>query len=276
MAKTVIGPDEMGRRYDESASMTNLLNEGQVHLSYWYGEEDTTPLREASRRITRKVAEALNLRPGDRVLDAGCGLGLPALDVAETTGEDVTGVTVSHAEVDAATARAAAAWMQQRVHYQRADYMALPFPDASFDAVLAMESLIHAPDLGRVLSELHRVLRPGGRVGLVDYTVESEASAREVEEFFSALGLNNLLTLPGWIARFAAAGFAVEEYTQCGPRVFGMGPKYIEAARGVRESVIAQFGSEAYEGLEGGLSGFFEISSGRIGYAIAAFGKPRA
>jgi cyclopropane fatty-acyl-phospholipid synthase-like methyltransferase len=266
----------MGQRYDESASITDIINEGQVHLSYWYGEEDSTPLREASRRITRKVADALNLRPGDRVLDAGCGLGLPALDVAETTGAHVTGITVSQAEVDAAAARAAEARMQEQVHYQRADFMALPFPDASFDAVLAMESLIHAPDLAQVLREFHRVLRPGGRVGLVDYTLESEASADEVEEFFTGLGLNNLLTLSGWLEAFTAAGFAVEEYTQCGPRVFGMGPKYVEAARGVRERVVALFGNEAYEGLEGGLAGFFEISAGRIGYVIAAFGKPRA
>jgi ubiquinone/menaquinone biosynthesis C-methylase UbiE len=275
VAKTAIGPDEMGRRYDQSASITDVMNEGQVHLAYWYGREDTTPLREASRRITRKVVDALGLRPGERVLDAGCGLGLPALDVAEATGAHVTGVTVSQAEVDAATKRAAEARMQEQVRYQRADFMALPFPDASFDAVLAMESLVHAPDLDEALRELHRVLRPGGRVGLVEYTLESEAAGLEVEEFFGNLGLGNVLTMQGWIEAFAKAGFAVEEYTQCGPRVFGMGPKYIEAARRIRERVIAQFGAEAYEGLEGGLAGFFEISAGRVGYVVAAFGKVR-
>ncbi|WP_370365287.1 class I SAM-dependent methyltransferase [Catenulispora sp. GP43] len=274
MAKTAIGPDELGRRYDASASITDVMNEGQVHLAYWYGREDTTPLREASRRITRKVVDALGLHPGDRVLDAGCGLGLPALDVAEATGAHVTGVTVSQAEVDAATKRAAEARMQERVGYRRADFMALPFPDASFDAVLAMESLVHAPDLGRALREFHRVLRPGGRVGLVEYTLESAGSAAEIEEFFTNLGLSNLLTTQGWIEAFAEAGFALEEYTQCGPRVFGMGPKYIEAARGIRDRVVAQFGDEAYRGLEGGLAGFFEISAGRVGYVVAAFGKP--
>ncbi|MFD0633875.1 class I SAM-dependent methyltransferase [Catenulispora yoronensis] len=222
------------------------------------------------------MADALNLAVGDRVLDAGCGLGLPALDVAENTGASVVGITVSQTEVDAATARAEAARMQERVRFQRADYMALPFPDDSFDAVLAMESLVHAPDLGRALREFHRVLRPGGRVGLVEYTLESEESeARAVEEFFTSMGMANLLTLAGWIEAFAMAGFVVEEYTQCGPRVFGMGAKYVEAARGVRERVVTQFGDEAYAGLEGGLAGFFEVGADRVGYAIAAFGKPR-
>ncbi|WP_412543664.1 methyltransferase domain-containing protein [Longispora sp. K20-0274] len=271
---TASGAEQIGRRYDESTPMSHAFNDGQIHLSYWYGADDPTPMVEASQRITRKVADALGLRPGERVLDAGCGLGAPAILIARETGAVVTGVTVSTVEVQEAAKRAAEAGLGDTVRFEHGDYMALPFADGSFDAVLAIESLLHAPDPARALAEFRRVLRPGGRLALAEYTVEAGMSAEEAGRFARDMLMNTLLSLPAWLDALRAAGFRVEEYTQCGPRVFGMGPKYLDSAAQVRDTLVAKFGEEGYAGLELGLSAFMAPGAERIGYAIVAARRP--
>ena len=96
----------------------------------------------------------LEARPR-RVLEVGCGPGDAAPRIA-TSGVEVEAVDISPRMVELATARGVAARI--------ADVQALPFQDASFDCVLAAWMLYHVPDVDRALSELARVLRPGGRL----------------------------------------------------------------------------------------------------------------
>jgi len=273
MADVAVDPIEVGKRYDESSPISDVLNDGQVHMSYWYGEEDRTPLAEAAQRITRKVVDALGLRPGERVLDAGCGVGAPAILIAQETGARVTGITVSNYELAQAKQKAKDRNLHEQVDFQYADYMALPFADGSFDAVLAVESLQCAPQLDTVLSEFMRVLRPGGRVTVADYTREREMSVAEAEEFATSIGINTPPTQRDWIEKLTASGFRVEEHTQCGARVFGMTEKYVDSAVDSREK-LAQFGSDIVVGLEAGLRHFMAPGPDRIGYALVTARKP--
>ncbi|WP_036320315.1 SAM-dependent methyltransferase [Microbispora sp. ATCC PTA-5024] len=274
MARTTVDPVDIGKMYDESAPISDTFNEGQIHLAYWYGDGDDTPMVEASKRITRKVADALGLRPGERVLDAGCGLGAPAILIARETGADVTGVTVSAVEAGEAQRKADASGIAERVRFEQADFSALPYGEGHFDAVLAMESLQCAPDLGATLAELFRVLRPGGRITFADYTTEERMGLDEAEAFAAAINLNRLPTLAEWFAALGAAGFAVEEYTQCGPRVFGMGPKFVESAETARGVLAERFGDEMVTGLKDALRDFFAPGPDRIGYVIVSARKP--
>lgn len=111
---------------------------------------------------TRVLAE-LRLQPGSRVLDAGCGPGTQSLAVARAVpGAGVVGVDASEVMVAEAARRAADAGLD--VAFEVADAAALPFPGASFDAVLAQTLYEHVPDPAAVTAELRRVTRPGGRV----------------------------------------------------------------------------------------------------------------
>jgi len=102
--------------------------------------------------------------PGARVLEVGCGPGRIWRELAERWPADlaITLTDLSPGMVDEAvrTVRSLDRW--QRVAGQLADVCALPFPDASFDVVLAMHMLYHAPDRDRAAAEIARVLRPGG------------------------------------------------------------------------------------------------------------------
>jgi demethylmenaquinone methyltransferase / 2-methoxy-6-polyprenyl-1,4-benzoquinol methylase len=114
-------------------------------------------------RRWRRLAAAAVVRPGDSVLDACCGTGDLALAAAEAGG-CVTGLDFSPAMLERARRKSAA------VEWVQGDLVALPFADASFDAVTVGFGIRNVPDLDAGLSELVRVLRPGGRIACLEIT----------------------------------------------------------------------------------------------------------
>jgi ubiquinone/menaquinone biosynthesis C-methylase UbiE len=273
MGEPVFDPAAIGKHYDERSPIGDELRNGQIHMWYWYDRQDDAPLTEAVHRISRKVTDTLGLRAGERVLDAGCGPGETAVHLATTFDVDVTGITVSDYEIEQGNRRAAAGDMGDRARFRYGDFMALSFPDNSFDAVLALESLQNAPDLAQVLGEFYRVLRPGGRLSFSDFSLESDKD-RRVATFMSTLKLGALPTLAEWLELVRGAGFRVEEYTQCGPRVFGMKSKYLEEAMSRRGEIAGKFGETAVGEFSRLHQGFFAPKKDQIGYVIVSARKP--
>ena len=119
----------------------------------------------AHRVFYGPVAEALDLRPGDRLLDVACGGGTFLQEFAADV-DHVAGLDLSELQIRFAQRR-----LQERVTLGTAEFVvgeatALPWDDASFTAVTCMGSLEWFDDPGAALSEMHRVLRPGGRLVL--------------------------------------------------------------------------------------------------------------
>jgi ubiquinone/menaquinone biosynthesis C-methylase UbiE len=120
--------------------------------------------------VGETLCEAADVHAGERVLDAACGNGNAALAAARRFA-DVTGLDYVPALLELAARRAAADGLPLTV--QEGDVEALPFADASFDAVLSVFGCMFAPDHARTASELLRVCRPGGRVAVASWTPES-------------------------------------------------------------------------------------------------------
>jgi demethylmenaquinone methyltransferase/2-methoxy-6-polyprenyl-1,4-benzoquinol methylase len=111
----------------------------------------------------RRATAGAVVRPGDRVLDACCGTGELAL-AARAAGGEVTGLDFSERMLDRARLKSAA------VEWVRGDLLALPFADGSFDAATIGFGIRNLEDPERGLRELRRVLRPGGRLGVLEIT----------------------------------------------------------------------------------------------------------
>jgi arsenite methyltransferase len=119
-------------------------------------------IKDAVRR--REIVRAgLAAADGERLLDVGCGPGFFCAELRDEVGADghVTGVDASEQMLGLARLRCAE---HENVAFHQADATSLPLEDASFDAALCVQVLEYVTDYSRALAELHRVLRPGGRV----------------------------------------------------------------------------------------------------------------
>ncbi|HRP25040.1 MAG TPA: methyltransferase domain-containing protein [Thauera sp.] len=119
--------------------------------------------------VGENLAEAADVRAGERVLDVAAGNGNATLAAARRFAA-VTSTDYVGALLDKAAGRARAEGLA--VQFQVADVEALPFADGQFDAVLSTFGAMFAPDHRRTASELLRVVRPGGRIGLAAWTPE--------------------------------------------------------------------------------------------------------
>ena len=130
--------------------------------------------------VGEMLAEACDLRWDERVLDVAAGNGNATLAAARR-GCKVTSTDYVASLLDQGAERARAEHLE--VQFQAADAEVLPFKDASFDVVLSTFGVMFAPDQAKAAAELARVCRPGGRIGMANWTPESL-----VGQMFKALG----------------------------------------------------------------------------------------
>jgi arsenite methyltransferase len=150
--------------------------------------------------LTRTLLGHLGLVPGARVLDVASGPGATALLTAGEHPVEVDGVDLSESNVARAGEAAAAAGLAGRVRFHLGDAERLPFADASFDAVICECAFCTFPDKPTAAAELARVLRPRGRLGLTDVTIQPPGLTGE------------LAGLAGWVACLADAR-PLDEYS---------------------------------------------------------------
>jgi ubiquinone/menaquinone biosynthesis C-methylase UbiE len=120
--------------------------------------------------VGENLCEALDLRAGSRVLDVAAGNGNATLAAARRWC-DVTSTDYVSSLLDSGRARAQAEG--HTIRFQEADAENLPFPDKSFDAVLSTFGVMFTANQDQAASEMMRVCKPGGRIGLANWTPES-------------------------------------------------------------------------------------------------------
>jgi demethylmenaquinone methyltransferase / 2-methoxy-6-polyprenyl-1,4-benzoquinol methylase len=122
-------------------------------------------------RRWRRITVDESVHDGDRVLDACCGTGDLAIAAKRRPGTEVTGLDFSERMLERARRK------EPAIEWVEGDMLALPFDDASFDAATVGFGVRNVSDLAAGLRELRRVLRPGGRVGILEITTPRGALA---------------------------------------------------------------------------------------------------
>jgi len=125
------------------------------------------------------------LAPGERVLDLGCGAGTDSLVAAQMVGPEgsVTGIDMTP-EMLAKARRASTEMQATNVEFVEGEIELLPFANESVDVVISNGVIDLLPDKDTVFAEIHRVLRPGGRIQLADVTIQqpvSEEGKRDID-----------------------------------------------------------------------------------------------
>jgi len=201
------------------------------HHVGWY-EDVFEPF---TQRFSLAAIEALGAEPRSRVLDSAAGAGGAALELARR-GHRVTAIDASAAMVARTKERASAIGVV--IEARVMDGQSLAFPDASFDAALSVIGVILFPDAVRGLSELRRVVRPGGRIAVVTWTAPE---AYELIGELRAAALSVLGPLPArplpaqlrfrekeeFQALFAAAGLPAPEISPVAAELIAPSPAWL-------------------------------------------------
>ncbi|KAI3779366.1 hypothetical protein L2E82_09082 [Cichorium intybus] len=123
----------------------------------WKGES----LKESIKRHEHFLALQLGLKPGQKVLDVGCGIGGPLREIARFSSTSVMGINNNEYQITRGKALNQVAGVDRTCDFIKADFMKMPFPENIFDVVYAIEATCHAPDAVGCYKEIYRVLKPG-------------------------------------------------------------------------------------------------------------------
>ncbi|HMM44181.1 MAG TPA: methyltransferase domain-containing protein [Candidatus Macondimonas sp.] len=186
------------------------------HLGLHYGYHDAAHRghNAAVLNMNRQVADRLQVQAGQRLVDAGCGIGGTSIWMAENRGADVTGVNISPEQLARARKLVAARHLQDRVRFVQRSYIDTGLPDAQFDGIYGMESVSYAIDKRDFIREAYRLLKPGGRLVITDgfrndtafpehlrgdyqrwldgWAVDNLAGARQFQDDLAELGFRNI------------------------------------------------------------------------------------
>jgi sterol 24-C-methyltransferase len=203
--------EPMVRRYYECVTAVYRHFWGDsYHFALFQGTESR---QDALLATERMVAEEGTFRKGLSILDVGCGLGGPALNIAEYSGADITGVDLCEHHVRIAAENAQLRGLAGRVRFMAADGMHLPIADATFDRVYVFESGCHMPDKEAFCLECARVLRAGGEFLGLDWMQRDGLTLDEQERYIEPIcrycSLPSMISPAMMSKHLEAAGFDV-------------------------------------------------------------------
>ena len=137
-------------------------------LHYGFYDADNRRHKAAVLNMNRVLAERAGVKNGDKILDAGCGVGGSCLWLSEHYDVQCTGINISEYQLIRARKLAEKKKLSSRINYEVRSFLDTGFEDNTFDVVWGMESVCYANNKKEFLEEAYRILKPGGRIAVAD------------------------------------------------------------------------------------------------------------
>jgi len=164
------------------------------------------------------LALRLKLQPGVKVVDVGCGVGGPMMEIARFSGAKITGLNNNGYQISRGRKYISENGLETICDFLKADFMKIPQPDCTYDAAYAIEATCHAPDKFGIYSEISRVLKPGALFAAYEwcmtdmYDPENPAHNKIKRDIEVGDGLPNLDTTKTVLEALKRANFEIIEY----------------------------------------------------------------
>ncbi|MFW6195437.1 MAG: methyltransferase domain-containing protein [Chloroflexota bacterium] len=246
---------------------------GDVHLGI--PPYDGASFQEAMANTNRIMAEAVSLDANTRVIDMGSGYGSTARFLAKTYGCQVVASNLSEKENQVSQEEAEKEGVGHLVSAEYGDFHDLPYEDHSFDVVWSQEAFLHGADKHKILSEAHRVLKPGGTLVFTDILVSPDTPDADRQRIYERLRTSDIWGMDAYRDALQKAGFKVQEVRDWSEYV---APSYSwvrDTLKQNRETMVARAGEETVDSQINALTFWVDsANAGLIGWGLFVATKP--
>lgn len=186
-------------------------NKSSLGLHFGIDDKQTKNLIQSQENQYKILIKEGKIRPGMKVLDAGCGVGGASIYIAEKTKAQVFGISLVPKQIQDAKQNSSKRNMSQLTNFMVMDYTKTTFPDNYFDIVFGIESVCHAYPKENFLNEVYRILKKNGKLVIADgYRIRKETSKMELsitKNFCSGWKLAELIEEKKMAKKIIKTGF---------------------------------------------------------------------
>lgn len=261
-------------------STSNYFTERTLFRNLGYWKDAPATLDDACEAMAQLAGDSAALSANDRLLDVGFGFGDQDMYWMEHfKPREIVGINVTESQLTLARQRVAERGMSDRISLQLASATQLPFPAGSFDKVIALESAFHFDTRDDFFREAFRVLRPGGRIVLLDIIAPHNQKPTLWQRLDLKLACRiwhinpkNLYRRDVYADKLRAAGFASADVQSIRPHV---DPHFVRFARAQLEKpeVRGRFNPAAIALLLGGRQANVAATGAELDYVLAIADK---
>jgi len=196
---------------------------------------------------TAKFCAEMDLQPGQKVLDIGCGIGGSAFYMAQHYGVDVFGIDLSTNMIDLANGywKTMNAAIKHRVRFLVEDATTMAYPENFYDVVYSRDTILHIQDKLELFKLFEKTLKPGGLLVITDYCCGEGAHSQDFKNYVKQRGYN-LLTVKDYGKTIKDAGFGEVVAVDNSKYFLEILDKELKAFTSIKDEVVAEYSIDDY------------------------------